>query len=86
MPRAVHREARRLPATYANFLVLNGAVLLPTFRQPRNDAQAAEIISDCFPGREIVPIDCVDLVWGRGTLHCISQQQPAALKLLRHRR
>jgi agmatine deiminase len=83
MPRAVHREARRLPATYANFLVLNGAVLVPTFRQPRRDAEAAEILGDCFPGREIVPIDCVDLVWGRGTLHCISQQQPAALKLRR---
>jgi agmatine deiminase len=86
MPKPVYREARRLPATYANFLVLNGAVLMPTFRQPRSDARAAAILASCFPGREIVPIDCVDLVWGRGTLHCISQQQPAALKLLRRAR
>jgi agmatine deiminase len=77
MPRACHRGRHRLPATYANFLILNGAVLMPAFRQPRRDAEAAEILAGCFPGREIVPIDCLDLVEGRGTLHCISQQQPA---------
>ncbi len=67
----------RLPASYANFLVINGAVLMPAFRQPRRDAAAAEILASCFPAREVVPIDCLDLVWGSGTLHCISQQQPA---------
>ncbi len=77
MPAAVHCEGQRLPASYANFLVINGAVLMPAFRQPRRDAAAAEILAGCFPGREIVPIDCVELVWGLGTLHCISQQQPA---------
>ena len=77
MPAPRTCQGRRLPATYANFLILNGAVLLPTFRQPRRDAAAAEILAACFPGREIVPIDCLDLVWGLGTLHCISQQQPA---------
>ena len=77
MPRPCYRDKQRLPATYANFLVLNGAVLMPAFRQPRRDREAAEVLANCFPGREIVPIDCLDLVLGRGTLHCISQQQPA---------
>jgi len=77
MPRACYRDKQRLPATYANFLLLNGAVLVPTFRQPKRDREAAEVLAACFPGREIVPIDCLDLVIGRGTLHCISQQQPA---------
>lgn len=77
MPAPVHCDGKRLPASYANFLVLNGAVLMPAFRQPRRDAQATEILAACFPGREIVPVDCVELVLGLGTLHCISQQQPA---------
>lgn len=78
MPRPFAFEGQRVPASYANFLIINGAVLLPTFRQPKRDAQAAEVLAHCFPGREIVPIDCHDLIWGLGTLHCISQQQPAA--------
>ncbi|MBS0662493.1 MAG: agmatine deiminase family protein [Verrucomicrobia bacterium] len=77
MPAPVYCEGQRLPASYANFLVINGAVLMPAFRQPRRDAEAAETLGACFPGRQIVPIDCVELVWGLGTLHCISQQQPA---------
>ena len=77
MPAPVCCEGQRLPASYANFLVINGAVLMPAFRQPRRDAEAADILGACFPGREIIPIDCVELVWGLGTLHCISQQQPA---------
>ncbi len=77
MPAARFREGRRLPMSYANFLIVNGAVLMPTFQQPRRDAEAAEGLGACFPGREIVPIDCLELVWGLGTLHCISQQQPA---------
>lgn len=76
MPKPVFCEGQRLPASYANFLILNGAVLMPAFRQPKRDTEAAEILANCFPGRHIVPIDCVDLVWGLGTLHCISQQQP----------
>ncbi len=77
MPAPIFCEGVRLPASYANFLVINGAVLMPAFRQPRRDAKAAEVLAGCFPGREIVPIDCVELVGGLGTLHCISQQQPA---------
>jgi agmatine deiminase len=77
MPAPCTRGRRRLPASYANFLVINGAVLMPAFRQPRRDAEAAEILGSCFPGREVVPIDCLELAWGLGTLHCISQQEPA---------
>jgi agmatine deiminase len=77
MPKPVVRDGHRLPASYANFLIVNGAVLMPAFRQPRRDAEAAEVLAVCFPGREIIPIDCTELVWGLGTLHCISQQQPA---------
>jgi agmatine deiminase len=76
-PRPCYGNGQRLPASYANFLILNGAVLMPAFRQPRRDAEAAEILGGCFPGREIVPVDCLELVLGLGTLHCISQQQPA---------
>jgi agmatine deiminase len=72
-------RGQRLPATYANFLVINGAVLMPSFRQPRRDRGAAEVLASCFPGRDVVPIDCLELVVGLGTLHCISQQQPAPI-------
>jgi agmatine deiminase len=78
MPDACVSGGLRLPATYANFLVINGAVLMPAFRQPKRDAAAAEILAGCFPGRQVVPVDCLELVLGLGTLHCISQQQPAA--------
>jgi agmatine deiminase len=60
-----------------NFLILNHAVLVPTFRQRKNDDRALGIIAEQFAGREIIPIDCLDLVQEGGTLHCISQQQPA---------
>jgi agmatine deiminase len=78
MPKPCFCEGRQLPASYANFLVINGAVLMPAFRQPRRDAAAADVLAGCFPSREIIPIDCLDLAWGLGTLHCISQQQPAS--------
>ena len=78
MPRPFGFNRQRVPASYANFLVVNGGVLVPTFRQPGPDARALEIIRGCFPGREVVGVDCYHLIWGLGTLHCISQQQPAA--------
>ncbi len=80
MPAAWSYRGLRMPASYANFLIINGAVLMPAFRQPKRDAQAAAVLAGCFPGREIVPVDCLDLVVGRGTLHCISQQQPAGVR------
>jgi len=76
MPKPCWCDGQQMPASYANFLVINGAVLMPAFRQPKRDAEAAEVLAACFPGREIIPIDCLELVWGLGTLHCISQQQP----------
>jgi agmatine deiminase len=77
MPKPFGFRGQRVPASYANFLIINGAILVPQFRQKQRDAAARAILGDCFPGREIVPIDCYDLIWGLGTLHCISQQQPA---------
>lgn len=76
MPKPFGFQGQRVPASYANFLIINGAVLVPTFRQPKRDAEACETLGACFPGREVVPIDCYHLIWGLGTLHCISQQQP----------
>jgi agmatine deiminase len=76
MPKSVAFQGQRVPASYANFLIINGAVLVPQFRQPKRDAAARKIIGGCFPGREVVGIDCYHLIWGLGTLHCISQQQP----------
>ncbi|MDX1680066.1 MAG: agmatine deiminase family protein [Akkermansiaceae bacterium] len=66
-----------LPASYVNFLIVNGGVLVPTFRQAKNDDRALGMIRELFPGREVSGIDCLDLVEEGGTLHCISQQQPA---------
>jgi len=60
-----------------NFLIVNGGVLVPIFRQGRNDDRALGMVRELFPGREVVGIDCLDLVEEGGTLHCISQQQPA---------
>ena len=76
MPRPVVFEGRRLPASYANFYVANGLVLVPTFNDPA-DREALAILARLFPGREVVGIHAVDLVWGLGTLHCLTQQQPA---------
>lgn len=77
MPRPVRIKGERVPASYANFLIINGAVLVPTFGHKKRDAEACAIIGSCFPGREVVPIDCAEMIWGLGTLHCLSQQQPA---------
>ena len=78
MPRPVEFMGQRVPASYANFLIVNGAVIVPTFRQRKRDAEACEIIGSCFPRRKVVPVDCYYLIWGLGTLHCLSQQQPAS--------
>jgi agmatine deiminase len=76
MPAPVVFEGQRLPASYANFYIANGLVLVPTFNDP-NDRHALNIVAGCFPNREVVGIHAVDLVWGLGTLHCLSQQEPA---------
>ena len=76
-PRAVMMDGQRLPASYANFYIANGVVLVPTFNDP-NDRVALNTLAELLPDREIVGIHAVDLVWGLGTLHCLSQQQPAS--------
>ena len=75
MPRPVVFEGTRLPASYANFYIANGLVLVPTFNDPA-DREALSILASAFPGREVVGVHAVDLVWGLGTLHCMTQQQP----------
>ena len=76
-PRAVIMDGTRLPASYANFYIGNGVVLVPTFNDV-NDRVALNILAELFPGHQVVGIHAVDLVWGLGTLHCLTQQQPAA--------
>jgi agmatine deiminase len=76
MPAPVIFEGQRLPASYANFYIANSLVLVPTFNDAQ-DRHALNIIAGCFPDREVVGIHAVDLVWGLGTLHCLSQQEPA---------
>jgi len=76
MPAPVVFEGRRLPASYGNFYIANGAVLVPVFNDP-NDRIALNILADVFPAREIIPIYSGDLIWGFGALHCMTQQQPA---------
>jgi agmatine deiminase len=77
MPRPVVFRGQRLPASYANFYIANDLVLVPTFHDP-NDRVALNILAELLPGREVIGIHSVDLVWGLGTLHCMTQQQPAA--------
>ena len=76
LPDPVYNESgRRLPATYANFLIINNAVLLPVYNQT-NDRQAIETIKKCFPRHEIIPINCLPLIHQFGSLHCVTMQLP----------
>ncbi len=76
MPDDVVYEEQRLPASYANFYIANQSVIVPTFRSPKDD-RALSIIQSCFPEREVVGIDSTDIIWGLGSFHCLSQQEPA---------
>lgn len=76
LPRPIRFEGDRLPATYANFLVINGAVLCPTYDQPDLDAEALRLIGQAFPDREIVGIDCRSIIKQHGSLHCCTMQYP----------
>jgi agmatine deiminase len=76
MPDEVIYEDQRLPASYANFYISNQHVIVPTFRCGKDD-QALQIISSCFPNRETVGIDSTDIIWGLGSFHCLSQQEPS---------
>jgi agmatine deiminase len=75
MPAPLYIDGQRLPASYANFYIANAAVLVPTFNDP-NDRTALGILSELFTDRPVVGIHAVDLVWGFGTIHCLTQQQP----------
>tara|TARA_B100000953_G_scaffold298158_1_gene294398 strand:+ start:67 stop:579 length:513 start_codon:yes stop_codon:yes gene_type:complete len=71
-------DGERLPATYANFLIINGAVLLPVYDVPQ-DEEAVRIMAGIFPDREIIPIDCRPLIYQHGSLHCVTMQIPAGV-------
>ena len=77
MPRAIYDGEDRLPATYANFLIINGAVLCPTYGQPDLDAEALSIIGGSFPDREVIGIDCRPVITQHGSLHCCTMQFPS---------
>jgi agmatine deiminase len=76
MPPALYRDRQRLPASYANFYIANGVVLVPGF-EPARDERARAVLQEVFPGRRVSVIDCTDLVWGLGAIHCVTQQWPA---------
>jgi agmatine deiminase len=76
MPKKIVREGVRLPASYANFYIANSCVLVPTFADSA-EAVALSILRECFPTRRVVGINCRELIWGLGALHCLTQQQPA---------
>jgi agmatine deiminase len=77
MPHPLFFAGQRLPASYANFYIANGLVLVPTFNDP-NDRIALDTLARCFPDREVTGINCTELIWGLGALHCMTQQQPVA--------
>jgi agmatine deiminase len=76
MPPALHYEGTRLPASYANFYIVNGGVIVPTFACS-SDAIAIATLERLFPGRKVVSLPATDLVWGLGAVHCLTQQHPA---------
>jgi len=76
MPAPVIYEDTRLPASYANFYIANDVVVVPIFKDA-NDQKALDIIQGCFPSRKVIGINSVDIIWGLGSFHCLSQQEPA---------
>jgi len=76
MPGRVEYQGQRLPASYANFYIANKIVLVPTFRHA-NDATALETLRAEFPNRKVIGVDSTELIWGLGSFHCLSQQEPA---------
>jgi agmatine deiminase len=76
MPHAVVHDKQRLPATYVNFYFVNGALLVPTYRDRKNDRRAMQILQQHLPNHKVIGIDCVELIWGLGAIHCLTQQMP----------
>ncbi|MBK9315556.1 MAG: agmatine deiminase family protein [Acidobacteria bacterium] len=79
MPGPVWFKDQRLPVSYANFYIANRKVLVPTYRH-ENDVKACQILQKCFPDREVIGLDCTELIWGLGSIHCVTQQQPAVFR------
>lgn len=79
-PDPIYHDGERLPATYANFLIINGAVLVPTYRQPENDAKALETLQMAFPYREMIPIDSTIITRQHGSIHCCTMQFPQEMQ------
>lgn len=77
MPHAVEYDDMRLPASYANFYIANAAVVVPIYRDNENDQKALDILTNCFPDRKVIGLDSTDIIWGLGSFHCLSQQEPA---------
>jgi len=76
MPEPVFHDGERLPASYANFYIANSVVLVPVYRCSR-DEQAIAVLRRCFPGREVIGIDCTELIWGLGAIHCVTHEEPS---------
>ena len=76
MPHRIEEDGERLPATYANFLIMNEAVLYPTYAQPENDSEAKAVLQEAFPKHEIIGVDCRTLIRQHGSLHCVTMQYP----------
>jgi agmatine deiminase len=76
MPGRLEHDGQRLPASYANFYIANGMVLVPTYRDPR-DSEALKILQGVFQKHRVIGVDSTELIWGLGSFHCISQQEPA---------
>lgn len=76
MPGVIEHDGQRLPATYLNFLFINNAVLVPTFRHKKSERRALAILQDHLPNHRVVGVDCLDLIWGLGAIHCLTQQEP----------
>ena len=77
MPRHIEYKGQRLPASYANFYIANEVVLVPTYGDA-NDKKAMEVLQKCFSKRRVIGIDSMELIWGLGSFHCITQQEPAS--------
>lgn len=77
MPKPIVHDGQRLPATYLNFLFINGACLVPTFRDKKNDRIALSTLQAALPKHKVIGVDCLELIWGLGAIHCLSQQVPA---------
>jgi agmatine deiminase len=77
MPTPVIYDDQKLPASYANFYIGNSCVAVPTYRDDKNDQKALDILQKCFPDRKVIGLDSTDIIWGLGSFHCLSQQEPA---------